>query len=246
VLGHSGFEPYLRNTPYFGAIIGRYANRIASGRFVLGGNEYQLVQNDGPNHLVNGPSSVELRNDAVSEAPTIVNLTQHTYFNLTGEPSTSVLEHELTIHASYYTPVSGTLIPTGQIASVDGTAFDLRQPVLLRQALRATHPQLGIAGGFDHNFILQRRWAGLVRAATLHDPRSGRVLQVSTRNRACSSMMAICSMARRLTFTAVGSIATPGFVSRHSTILTPPITRTSRLSNCGPTNVIARRQGGSF
>jgi aldose 1-epimerase len=229
VLGHSRVESYLRNAPYFGAIIGRYANRIANGRFVLAGNEHQLAQNDGPNHLhggwkgfdqkhwdaspftsaegtgvtfsrtspageehypgtltcsvtylLIGPGSVELRYEAVADAPTIVNLSQHTYFNLAGDASPSVLDHELTIHASYYTPVNRTLIPTGQIASVDGTAFDFRQPVTLRHALSATHPQLGIAGGFDHNFILNRRWAGLVRAATLHEPRSGRALQVST------------------------------------------------------------------
>jgi aldose 1-epimerase len=229
VLGHRGVEPYLRNAPYFGAIIGRYANRIANGRFLLGGSEHQLAHNDGPNHLHGGrrgfdqqhwdaspvttpdgagvtfsrtspageegypgtltcsvtyllitPGSVELRYDAVTDAPTIVNLTQHTYFNLASEPSASVLDHELTIHASYYTPVNGALIPTGQIASVDGTAFDFRQPVLLRHALSGTHRQLGIAGGFDHNFILRRPSAGLVRAATLHEPRLGRVLHVST------------------------------------------------------------------
>jgi aldose 1-epimerase len=229
VLGHSRIEPYLHNASYFGAIVGRYANRIANGRFVLGGNEYQLAQNDGSNHLHGGrkgfdqqhwdaspvtspdgagvtfsrtspageenypgtltcsvtyllvaPGTVELRYDAVTDAPTIVNLTQHTYFNLASELSTNVLDHELTIHASYYTPVNRTLIPTGHIASVDGTAFDFREPVLLRRALSATHPQLAIAGGFDHNFILQRRWAGLVRAATLHEPGSGRVLYVST------------------------------------------------------------------
>ena len=116
----------------------------------------------------------------VTDAPTIVNLTQHSYFNLASEPSASVLNHELTIHANYYTPVNRTLIPTGHVASVDGTAFDFRQAVLLRPAIRATHPQIAIAGGFDHNFILQRRWAGLVRAATLHEPGSGRVLHVST------------------------------------------------------------------
>jgi len=102
----------------------------------------------------------------------IVNLTQHTYYNPASERGASVLNHE-TIHASYYTPVNRTLIPTGQIASVDGTPFDFRQPVLLRRALSATHPQLGIAGGFDHNFILRRPSAGLVRAATLHEPTIG-------------------------------------------------------------------------
>lgn len=294
VLGHSGLEPYLRNAPYLGAIIGRYANRIANGRFVLGGSEYQLVQNDGPNHLHGGrkgfdqqhwdaspmtsadragvtfsrtspageehypgtmtcsvtylliaPGSVELRYDVITDAPTIVNLTQHTYFNLASEPSTSVLDHELTIHASYYTPVNPTLIPTGQIASVDGTALDFRQPVLLRRALSATHPQLAMAGGFDHNFILHRASAGLVRAATLHEPRSGRVLHVSTTEPGLQ-LYDGHRLARRLASTAVCSIATPGCVSRPSTIPTPRITRIFRLSNCGPPNAIARRRGGSF
>jgi aldose 1-epimerase len=229
ILGFSSLEPYLRNQPYFGAIVGRYANRIASGRFVLDGVEHQLALNDGPNHLHGGlrgfdqqhwsaapvttnegagvrftrtspdgeehypgeltchvtylltsPATVELRYEAVTDAPTIVNLTQHSYFNLGGEASPSVLDHELTIHASYYTPVERTLIPSGPVASVDGTPFDFRRPVSLRSVVGATHDQLTIAGGFDHNFILHRPVAGVVPAATLHDPRSGRLLQIST------------------------------------------------------------------
>jgi aldose 1-epimerase len=229
VLGHSALDPYLRNTPYLGAVVGRYANRIAHGRFLLGGIEYRLAANDGPHHLhggVNGfdrqrwnatevtsadgagvtftrtspageehypgalecsvtylvtsARTVEFRYAAVSDAPTIVNLTQHTYFNLAGEGSTSVLDHELTLHANYYTPVDRTLIPTGQIASVEGSPFDFRQPRPLRQALAAPHPQLEIAAGFDHNFILQRSGHDLVPAATLRDPHSGRFLEIST------------------------------------------------------------------
>jgi len=229
VLGHGSVEPYLRNASYIGAIIGRYANRIANGRFVLDGREYQIATNDAPNHLHGGrkgfdqqhwaaaplvtpegpavrfsrtsaageeeypgtlncsvtyvliaPGSVELRYEARTDAPTIINLTQHTYFNLGGERSTNVLDHELTIHASYYTPVDRTLIPTGEVAGVDDTPFDFRRPAVLRRALGTAHPQLGIAGGFDHNFIVDRSSPGLVHAATLHDPRSGRTLRVST------------------------------------------------------------------
>lgn len=228
VLGHDALEPYLRNSSYFGGIIGRYANRIANGRFVLDGVEHQLAQNDGRHHLHGGhkgfdrhrwdgspmtstdgvgvmftrtspageehypgtlacsvtylvlsPATVEVRYDAVTDAPTIINLTQHSYFNLAGETSTSVLDHELTIHADYYTPVDATLIPTGQVASVNGSPFDLRQPTVLGRAVTAPHAQLSAAGGFDHNFVLQRT-TGLAPAATLRDPQSGRVLQIST------------------------------------------------------------------
>jgi aldose 1-epimerase len=229
VLGHSSLIPYLRNPSYLGAIVGRYANRIAQGRFVLDGMEHHLARNDGAHHLhggndgfdrrhwtattitstdgagirftrtspageehypgtltcsvtylVTATGTVELRYDAVTDAPTIVNLTQHTYFNLGGETTTNVLDHELTIHANYYTPVDRTLIPTGQIASVDNTPFDFRRPVTLRSALASPHDQLTIARGFDHNYILQRSSGDLVLAAALREPRSGRVLHIST------------------------------------------------------------------
>jgi aldose 1-epimerase len=229
VLGHAAFEPYLHNPSYFGGIIGRYANRIARGRFVLDGVEHHLAQNDGPHHLHGGrrgfdqqrwdgspmtspdgvgvmftrtspageehypgtlacsvtyllmsTGTVEVRYDAVTDAPTIVNLTQHTYFNLAGDASTSVVDHELTIHAQYYTPVDARLIPTGHVASVDDSPFDFREATVIGRALASTHAQLTTAGGFDHNFVLQRTTGKLARAATLRDPQSGRVLQIST------------------------------------------------------------------
>jgi aldose 1-epimerase len=229
VLGHPNLERYIPNSPYLGAIVGRYANRIANGRFVLDGVEYQLARNDGPNHLHGGlkgfdqynwlaspttsadgvgvtftrtspageeqypgtltcsvsylltsRGTVEFRYDASTDAPTIVNLTQHTYFNLAGDTGPTILDHELTMHASHYTPVDRTLIPTGRIVGVDETAFDFRKAVVLRHALAGTHEQIAIAGGFDHNFVLDRSSSTLVRAATLHHPGSGRMLHVST------------------------------------------------------------------
>jgi aldose 1-epimerase len=229
VLGYPAIEPYLHNESYFGAIVGRYANRIAGGTFRLDGLAYQLATNDGPNHLHGGmhgfdrrlwvathvctpdaagvtftrtsaageeqyPGTLEvavsyllsangtvaLRYEATTDAPTIVNLTQHTYFNLAGEASTSVLDHELTIHAGRYTPVGKTLIPTGVIARVDGTPFDFRTPTRLGARVQLDDEQLHAAGGFDHNFVLGDAQPELALAAKLHDAHSGRVLEIST------------------------------------------------------------------
>ena len=228
VLGYDALEPYLRNPAYLGAIVGRYANRIAGGHFELDGRERHLVTNDGPNHLHGGvdgfhrqlwtatpinsaegagvtftrispageerypgtlrvavtyrvtSSTIELRYEATTDAPTIVNLTQHTYFNLAGHTSTSVLDHELTIYADHYTPVRTNLIPTGEIVEVDRTPFDFRTPAPLAQRVGENHEQLRAAGGFDHNFVLIRDGATLVRAAELRDPSSGRVLEIAT------------------------------------------------------------------
>ena len=229
VLGYDCLEQYVVNPAYFGAIVGRYANRIAGGRFELDGNRYRLAANDGPNHLHGGihgfdrqvwaaapirsgdaagvaftrtsPAGEEhypgtlhvsvsylvapdgvvvLRYEATTDAPTIVNLTQHTYFNLAGETSTSVLDHELQISAEEYTPVGATLIPTGEIASVDGTAFDLRTPAHLGGRIRMSNEQLETAGGFDHNYVLKRPGEGLTQAAELRDAQTGRVLKIAT------------------------------------------------------------------
>ena len=229
VLGHGSLEPYLHNAPYLGAIVGRYANRIAGGRFQLDGVAYQLAANDGLNHLHGGvygfdrqlwtatpidspdgtgvrfarispageerypgtlqvevsyvaisPDTIELRYEAATDAPTLVNLTQHTYFNLAGETSAGVLDHELTIHADRYTPVRGDLIPTGERAGVEGTPFDFRTPARIGVRLQAQDDQLRAAGGFDHNYVLSRGNSGLARAATLRDPLSGRMLELHT------------------------------------------------------------------
>jgi aldose 1-epimerase len=238
VLGFAELAPYLTNHAYIGAMVGRYANRIANGRFVLDGIEYQLTRNEGPNHLHGGSCGfnrrhwaaepfedgatvgvrfsrtsaageegypaelrvtaaycidpdgrIALRYEAACDAPTIVNLTQHAYFNLAGARSTTVLDHDLTIHADAFTPVGEGLIPTGELTRVDGTPFDFRRPSSLGARLRSAHPQLTIAGGFDHNFVLRSAEASAGRSATagiaghaaelVHAP-SGRRLTIST------------------------------------------------------------------
>jgi aldose 1-epimerase len=118
---------------------------------------------------------------ATTDRPTVVNLTQHSYFNLTASES-DVLSHELTIHAGRYTPVDAALIPTGELAPVDGTPVDFRAPAPIGARVDAPHPQLRHAGGYDHNFVLDRRPGGptLAHAARVREPGSGRVLDVHT------------------------------------------------------------------
>jgi aldose 1-epimerase len=230
VLGYDSLEGYLRdNSPYFGAIIGRYANRIAKGRFELGGVAYQLATNNGPNHLHGGdkgfdkvawrgepiqtasevgvaftrtspdgeegyPGTVRVRvaytltgrdelrvtYEATSDKPTPINLTQHSYFNLSGDASRDILSHELAIEADRYTPVDATLIPTGQLAAVERTPFDFRKPTAIGARIAADHPQLAAGGGYDHNFVLNRSGAGLSPAAVLRDPATGRTVTIAT------------------------------------------------------------------
>jgi aldose 1-epimerase len=228
VLGYDTADEYMKNNaPYMGAVIGRYANRIANGIFTLDGRTYTLATNNGPNHLHGGKKgfdkviwrasrfrstsgeSVTLRyvspdgeegypgrvraevtytlNDrdelsveftATTSKPTIVNLTVHPYFNLTGG-SRDVLAHELTIDADRFTPVDATSIPTGELASVDGTPFDFLKPVAIG-AHSDDDEQLRRARGYDHNFVLNRRKDGLVHAAHVYEPSTGRTLDLST------------------------------------------------------------------
>lgn len=233
VLGFSDLGGYLSGNnpgPYFGALIGRYGNRIAGGRFTLDGVEHQLPLNDGTNTLHGGTDSFDKRlwvatpvteqgrvgvrlvldspdGDqgfpgnlhvevtytldrfgqltldycATTDAATVVNLTNHTYWNLAGEGTGSVLDHELTIHADRYTPVDSTLIPTGELAPVAGTPLDFRQPTRIAARIRQPFQQLLFAKGYDHNWVLDRgSEAGLEEVAILHDPRSGRTLRIST------------------------------------------------------------------
>lgn len=216
VLGFGALGNYLPNPGYLGAIVGRYANRIARGRVALDGTTYQLAIHDGPHHLHGGargfdqvvwagrpfesensagvvlehtsphgdqgyPGTVrvsvtytltagnELIVDyrATTDRPTPLNLTQHSYFNLTGDRSRDIRDHLLTIAADRYTPVDAALIPTGELAPVAGTPFDFR-----------TARPLG--GEYDINFVLDREGEGLVHAARLVEPASGRTLDVST------------------------------------------------------------------
>ncbi|HTM03676.1 MAG TPA: aldose epimerase family protein [Vicinamibacterales bacterium] len=228
VLGHDTLAPYLTNPPYVGAVVGRYANRIANGRFTLDGQTYALATNDGPNHLHGGrrgfdkhvweartltdgsepgvefsrvspdgeegyPGNlhvsvsyrlndrvVDIRYEATTDTPTVINLTQHSYFNLAGPASADVLAHELLVHADSYTPVNATLIPTGEITAVNGTPFDLRRPAIVGERLRQPHEQLRIANGLDHNLVVAGRPGTLRPAAVLHDRTSGRRIEVST------------------------------------------------------------------
>ncbi len=223
-LGYDTLDGYVANNPYFGAIVGRYGNRIAKGRFKLDGVEYKLAQNNGENALHGGlkgfdkkvwkvkdagPQFVELgyrsadgeegypgnldvtvrytvgdnnelRIDytATTDKNTVVNLTNHTYFNLAGEGA--ILKHELTIPADKFTPVDKGLIPTGQLQDVTGTPFDFRKATAIGARIDADDEQIRLGGGYDHNFVINRTKAGMATAAIAYDPQSGRVLEVQT------------------------------------------------------------------
>ena len=231
VLGFDKPESYWADPPppFFGAIVGRYGNRIGKGKFTLDGKPYSLATNNGVNHLHGGnkgfdkvlwaiatkdapegsqaifsrtskdgeegyPGNLQVRvtytltekNElivdyhATTDKATPVNLTQHSYFNLAGEGSGDILGHQLTIDADRYTPVDDTLIPTGELAPVQGTPFDFRQPTAIGARIDQDNPQLKNGKGYDHNWVLNRRGTGLQHAATVHDPKSGRTLDIST------------------------------------------------------------------
>lgn len=226
VLGYESAAEYARNNgPFFGALIGRYGNRIANGRFMLDGAEYKLATNNGPNHLHGGvrgfdkviwrgeplPEGIAFtytsadgeegypgilkarvtytltdRNEltvdyeATTDKPTIVNLTQHSYFNLAGQGTRDVLEHLMQIDADRYTPVDATLIPSGELSPVAGTPFDFQKPTPIGQRIWEEHAQLRSGLGYDHNFVLTRSGEGLQHAARVVEPSTGRTLDVAT------------------------------------------------------------------
>jgi aldose 1-epimerase len=232
-LGFDNLADYVAKSPYFGCITGRYANRIALGRFSLNGTTYQLAINNPPNSLHGGnvgfdkrvwaaatkkdkhsvalaltytspngeenyPGTLankvtytltnknEIRMDyrarlvGNSNLSTIINLTNHAYWNLAGEGSSDIYGHKLRLVASHYTPVDPTLIPTGEIASVSGTPLDFRRSTAIGARIRNGHEQLVIGRGYDHNWVLDRKGSGLELAARVVEPRSGRVLEVIT------------------------------------------------------------------
>ena len=231
VLGLDKPESYWADPPppFFGAIVGRYGNRIGKGKFTLDGKPYSLATNNGVNHLHGGnkgfdkvlwaiatkdapegsqaifsrtskdgeegyPGNLQVRvtytltekNElivdyhATTDKATPVNLTQHSYFNLAGEGSGDILGHQLTIDADRYTPVDDTLIPTGELAPVQGTPFDFRQPTAIGARIDQDNPQLKNGKGYDHNWVLTRKGTGLQHAARLSDPKSGRTMDVAT------------------------------------------------------------------
>ncbi|AIR98218.1 aldose epimerase family protein [Streptomyces glaucescens] len=229
-LGFGTIEDYVSSSPYFGALIGRYGNRIDRGRFTLDGTTYQLSVNDGDHSLHGGAqgfdkrvwdvqpfrrgSDVGLRlrhtsadgemgypgtlkaevtytltrsgdwridYEATTDKPTVCNLTSHVYFNLAGEGSGTVYDHELSIAASRYTPVDAGLIPTGELAKVAGTPFDFRRTKTVGEDIRDAHQQLLYGKGIDHNWVLDKGiTARPEHVATLRDPRSGRTMKIAT------------------------------------------------------------------
>ncbi|MFE5915607.1 aldose epimerase family protein [Streptomyces sp. NPDC056468] len=229
-LGFDNIEDYAAKSPYFGALIGRYGNRIGKGRFTLDGKAYQVNVNDGENSLHGGAQGFDKRvwdvepfakgSDvglhlyytsvdgemgypgtlkvkvtytltkhgdwridyaATTDKATVVNLTSHVYWNLAGEGSGTIENHQLKIDASRYTPVDSGLIPTGQLAPVAGTPFDFRRTKAIGEDLREAHQQLLYGKGIDHNWVLDKgisprpEWI-----ATLKDPSSGRTLRMAT------------------------------------------------------------------
>jgi aldose 1-epimerase len=229
-LGFDNIEDYVAGSPYFGALIGRYGNRIAKGRFTLDGKSHQLSVNDGVNSLHGGAKGFDKRvwdiepftkgsdvglhlyytsvdaemgypgtlkakvtytltkhgdwridYEATTDKATVVNLTSHVYWNLAGEGSGTIEDHELQIAASRYTPTDSGLIPTGELAKVAGTPFDFRHAKPVGRDIRAGHPQQVQAKGYDHNWVLDKGvTAKPEHVATLRDPRSGRTLKIFT------------------------------------------------------------------
>ncbi len=229
VLGFDSLAPYLSGHPFFGALVGRYGNRIAKGKFKLNGQEYSLAINNGPNALHGGTKgfdkviwkATEIKQDSVvglqleytskdmeegypgnltvkvvytldnenaltidytasTDKPTVVNLTNHSYFNLTGLKR-DILDHEVIIESDSIVPVDTTLIPTGKLRAVEGTPFDFRKATKIGAGIDKTEDeQIKAGGGYDHCWVLKRSGDGLVQFATVKDPESGRVMEVFT------------------------------------------------------------------
>ena len=222
-LGYDALDGWVADACYMGATAGRYANRIAKGRFTLDGRTYRLATNDGPNHLhggvkgfnkvlwsgqgvqVPGAAGVAFRYPspdgeegypgalavtvtytltdadeltveyaATTDAPTIVNLTHHSYWNLRGGGQGDTLGHELTLHADRYTPVDATLIPTGELKAVAGTPMDFTRPTGIGARIA------DVPGGYDHNWVLRGPDGALSPAAEVYEPHTGRVMKVLT------------------------------------------------------------------
>jgi len=227
VLGFGSLREYETHRIFLGALIGRYANRIAKARFSLNGTEYCLAANNGENHLhggidgydrviwtarpyliekaavlelsylspdgeegypgdlqvavvysLNDENELSIRYTARSDADTIINLTNHSYFNLEG--GGDILGHRLSINADRFTPVDNDLIPTGELRSVTGTPFDFRTPELIGSRIGQPNEQLRFANGYDHNWVLSKEGGELSFAGDVYDPVSGRAMEVLT------------------------------------------------------------------
>ncbi len=225
-LGFDDLESYVRRNPLFGAVVGRYANRIADARFMLDGVEHRITANAGKNHIHGGgnrrfdkvvwkgapyrregevgvrllhfspdgeegfpgnlnctvtyaltdENALKVRYTATTDKPTILNLTNHSYFNLAGAGNGDVLKHEMQINASWYTPAGAGLIPTGEIHRITGTPLDFTEP----HAIGARIAELTETRGYDHNYVLDGAYGASVLAARVHEPSTGRVMEVFT------------------------------------------------------------------
>ncbi|HWS99625.1 MAG TPA: aldose epimerase family protein [Pyrinomonadaceae bacterium] len=230
VLGFDTLDEYVAgNPPYFGAIIGRYANRIAKGRFTLNGAEYKLATNNDPNHLHGGvkgfdkvvwdarplktrggaaleltylsrdgeegyPGNLRARvvytltdtNDlrvdytATTDKDTVVTMTHHGYFNLKGQGNGDILDHQLTLNASRFTPIDPTSIPTGELRAVRGTPFDFTKRTAIGARIDQDDEQIKNGSGYDHNYVIDGRNGVLRRAAEAYEATTGRVMEVWT------------------------------------------------------------------
>lgn len=228
VLGMDNLEDYTNATTYFGAIIGRFGNRIANGKFSLNGTDYQLATNDGANHLHGGvqgfdkkvwtmapfstensagvtlklispdgdqgypgtlttqvtytltnKNTLDMQFVAKTDKPTIINMTQHSYFNLAGKGD--ILDHQMQINSNAITPVDSGLIPTGELMQVAGTPFDFRNSKAIGKDINIDDEQLKLGKGYDHNFVLKNKPNhDLIEAANVYEPSSGRTLTVYT------------------------------------------------------------------
>jgi aldose 1-epimerase len=230
VLGFDSPQEYVQNPSYFGATVGRFANRIAKGRFTLDGKTYSLATNDHGNHLHGGlkgfdkvlwsidslnsaspatavfsytspdgeegypgtlhvtasyslddGATLRLEFKATTDKSTIVNISNHSYFNLSAETGASVLNHLLLVSASKYTPVDAGLIPTGELRAVQGTPFDFRKPTAIGARVRdGRDQQIRFGRGYDHNFALDGAVGELRLAARVADPSTGRIMEIFT------------------------------------------------------------------
>lgn len=227
VLGYDSLDGYLKSSPYFGCLVGRYGNRIAGARFSLDGRTYTLAKNNGPNSLhgglrgfdkvvwqarplekggdpalelrytspdgeegfpgklsvtavytVTSDNALQLDYTATTDAPTVVNLTQHSYFNLAG--ASDILKHELMIPAERFTPVNANLIPTGELRALAGSPLDFSKPTPIGARINAPDEQLKLGRGYDHNYVLNNPSGKLVLAARVFEPTTGRVLEAET------------------------------------------------------------------
>ena len=230
VLGFDSLDQYVKisnapeGNPFFGAIIGRYANRIAKGKFSLDGKQYSVPINNPPNSLHGGPhgfnnvvwkgkeipngveltylskdgeagypgnltatvrytlerSALRIDYSATTDKDTVVNLTNHSYFNLAGQGHGDILNHVLTLHASRFTPVDSTLIPTGELRPVANTPLDFTKSTRVGDRIDADDEQIRFGKGYDHNWVLDSTGGKLFEAAEVYEPSSGRGLRVST------------------------------------------------------------------